>query len=147
MPQVLGFEVFTAVPGFLTRTRIWDWGNRMIITSDYGLFPHSLLSTSKTRAASSQHCEFDGLVLDLCVDTTWFWGLSMMSAMCALETSKSLEQLVLRVNCGGGHELIRTISVNHMRIVVFFVCSFKLPARSSKQVVPITVGSSPSCWW
>ena len=111
-----------------------EWGNGMIITSDYGLFPHSLLSTSKTRAASSQHCEFDGLVLDLCVDTTWFWGLSMMSAMCALETSKSLEQLVLRVNCGGGHELIRTISVNHMRIVVFFVCSFKLPARSSKQL-------------
>ena len=25
----------------------WDWGNGMIITSDYGSFPHSLLSTSK----------------------------------------------------------------------------------------------------
>jgi Gpi18-like mannosyltransferase len=26
----------------------WEWGNGMIITSDYGSFPHSLLSTSKT---------------------------------------------------------------------------------------------------
>ena len=25
----------------------WEWGNGMIITSDYGSFPHSLLSTSK----------------------------------------------------------------------------------------------------
>ena len=25
----------------------WEWGNEMIITSDYGSFPHSLLSTSK----------------------------------------------------------------------------------------------------
>jgi len=25
----------------------WDWGNGMIITSEYGSFPHSLLSTSK----------------------------------------------------------------------------------------------------
>ena len=24
----------------------WEWGNGMIITSDYGSFPHSLLSTS-----------------------------------------------------------------------------------------------------
>ena len=27
----------------------WEWGNGMIITSDYGSFPHSLLSTSKLR--------------------------------------------------------------------------------------------------
>ena len=26
----------------------WEWGNGMIITSDYGSFPHSLLSTSET---------------------------------------------------------------------------------------------------
>jgi hypothetical protein len=25
----------------------WEWGNGMILTSDYGSFPHSLLSTSK----------------------------------------------------------------------------------------------------
>ena len=25
----------------------WEWGNGIIITSDYGSFPHSLLSTSK----------------------------------------------------------------------------------------------------
>jgi hypothetical protein len=25
----------------------WEWGNGMIITSDYGSFPHSLPSTSK----------------------------------------------------------------------------------------------------
>ena len=25
----------------------WEWGNGMIITSDYGSFPHSLLGTSK----------------------------------------------------------------------------------------------------
>ena len=25
----------------------WEWGNGMIITSDYGSCPHSLLSTSK----------------------------------------------------------------------------------------------------
>ena len=25
----------------------WEWGNGMIIDSDYGSFPHSLLSTSK----------------------------------------------------------------------------------------------------
>ena len=27
----------------------WEWGNGIIITSDYGSFPHSLLSTSKMR--------------------------------------------------------------------------------------------------
>ena len=26
----------------------WEWGNGIIITSDYGSFPHSLLSTSKS---------------------------------------------------------------------------------------------------
>ena len=29
----------------------WEWGNGMIITSDYGSFPHSLLSTSKESSA------------------------------------------------------------------------------------------------
>ena len=27
----------------------WEWGNGMIIDSDYGSFPHSLLSTSKMK--------------------------------------------------------------------------------------------------
>ena len=38
----------------------WEWGNGMIITSDYGSFPHSLLSTSKyiyLRSSSTQHAQ------------------------------------------------------------------------------------------
>jgi hypothetical protein len=42
---------FSRVYGKLTGAYIvgkgWEWGNGVIITSDYGSFPHSLLSTSK----------------------------------------------------------------------------------------------------
>ena len=37
----------------------WEWGNGMIITSDYGSFPHSLLSTSKTQ---NFPCDAAGLI-------------------------------------------------------------------------------------
>ena len=36
----------------------WDWGNGMIITSDYGSFPHSLLSTSKSLWSDFHTIEF-----------------------------------------------------------------------------------------
>ena len=38
----------------------WEWGNGMIITSDYGSFPHSLLSTSQLVSNHSTSPSFFG---------------------------------------------------------------------------------------
>ena len=49
-PGVLGLLNWGGVALYLLVLNVgngWEWGNGMIITSDSGSFPHSLLSTSK----------------------------------------------------------------------------------------------------
>ena len=45
----------------------WEWGNGMIITSDYGSFPHSLLSTSKRSTKNKLEVSINGATPKLMV--------------------------------------------------------------------------------